>query len=124
MSEYRVTWSQYVTADTEEEAATIALSYIQHDVHEAMKDGKPASIFEVEEQPWKRAGEKGKRRMTNIYFRRLDTREIVGTVPVRLPISDTNLEKAVMGMLRNMRDGLYVDTSEVDDARAAREEQP
>lgn len=48
-----------------------------------------------------------------IHFRRLDTREIVSSFDVKLPISTRALERILLGAMRNMHDDLYIDDSEV-----------
>ena len=56
----------------------------------------------------------------NIYVRKLGTREIVKTIEVKLPISETNHERLLMGLLRNMNtDGYFVDDEALDRANRA-----
>lgn len=52
----------------------------------------------------------------NVYVRKLGTREIVHTVEVKLPCSERHQERLLMGMLRNMGDGYFVDDEELDKA--------
>lgn len=57
-----------------------------------------------------------------VYFRKLDTREIVGE-PIEAPDSLTRrgLDLLCRGMARNMRDDLYVDAAEAEAEIARRE---
>ena len=53
----------------------------------------------------------------NVYIRKMGSREIVHTVEVKLPISEGQHERLLMGMLRNMNtDGYFVDDGELDKA--------
>jgi hypothetical protein len=53
----------------------------------------------------------------NVYVRKLGTREIVKTIEVKLPISEGQHERLLMGMLRNMNtEGYFVDDGELDKA--------
>lgn len=52
--------------------------------------------------------------MPNIYYRRLSDQEIIGTVNADSVKTWRTAERVVMGMLRNMRDDLFVDDSELD----------
>ena len=54
----------------------------------------------------------------NIYVKRLDTSEVVKTIPVDVPISERRQEMILMGLLRTVdTDRFYVDDSEIDTAR-------
>ena len=55
-----------------------------------------------------------KQRKAHVYVRDVNTREIVHTVDVDLPISERQRERLVMGMLRNMSEHYFVDDGELD----------
>jgi len=49
----------------------------------------------------------------NVYVKRLDTQEVVTTIPLRRPPSLREHKRFLMGLIRNMGAQFYVDDSEV-----------
>ena len=61
----------------------------------------------------------------NVYVRKLDTREIVHTIPYQRPPSDRSHERMMLGLLTNMdTDRFFADDSEVVTVEQAREVAP